>query len=156
MANPVDAQAGAVIVAVVAAAAWGVGFGVSSWTAPPMPVCAWGFEGNDYCVQSLTISGWCPAGYPCPFDGNSTTVLGYTFLVVGVMAENGTYWLSVSIRGAPGEGYGYGFQLFGDPYGVPVGWVSPDGRLMVSWPDPIPSWENGAQLNSTVICGAAY
>jgi len=156
MTHSFGAPASVVIVAVVASAALGVGFGVASLTAPPTSVCAWGFEGNDYCVQSLTIGSWCPVGYPCPFTGNNTIVLGYSFLLSGMIATNGTYWLEVSIRGAPGEGYGYTFQLFDNAFGVPVGWVSPDGLTMVSWPDPVPGWENGVQWNSTVICGAAY
>jgi hypothetical protein len=154
MAVPLDVRTAFVIAATVAVVAFASGVGMwAVMSAPSVSPCQWFYGGGMYCTQTLTTRGWCHVGMPCPYMGNSTLLLGYTFNVQPLITENGTLGLSVGAYG-PGEP-GTGHLLLSNPMGTPVAWTSSDGRLLVLWPNPPASWESPMPESATVICGVA-
>jgi hypothetical protein len=154
MGVPLDARTTFVILATVASVALASSIGAwSVMSAPSSGPCQWFYGGRLYCTQTLTVHGWCHVGTPCPYMGNSTVLLGYTFTVQPLITSNGTPGLSVSAYGL--NELGTGHLLLSNPMGTPVAWTSSDGRLLVLWTNPLPSWENPMPDSATVICGVA-
>jgi len=154
MAVPLGARTSFVIVATVASLAFASGIGAWSIMNPSSAgPCQWFYGDHEYCTQTLTTRGWCQVGYPCPYMGNSTVLLGYTFNVQPLVDSNGTPGLEVGASG--GGEYGTGHLLLANPTGAAVSWTSSDGKLLVLWPNPPPSWQRPIPDSATVICGVA-
>jgi len=154
MADPVSVRMSVVIIATVGAVALAAGFGsgaiLSPSTANP---CSSLYEGGVYCTQTMNVYHWCHEPAPCPYFGNSTTLLGYQFNVFPLITPNGTPGLEMSVLG-PNEP-GTGVLLLSNPIGAQVTWTSSDGLLLVVWPSPPPSWESPLPDSTHVICGVA-
>jgi hypothetical protein len=150
----VGARSTFVIAATVVSVALASGLG--AWSVQHSPAagpCQMLFGGRTYCTETLTTRGWCPSGTPCPYMGNSTVLLGYTFNVQPLLAENGTPGLEVGAYG-PGEP-GTGHLLLSNSFGTEVMWTSTDGLLLVIWTNAPPSWQTPPPEAANALCGVA-
>jgi len=154
MADAVGVRMSVVIIATLGAVALASGIGADTLlSGSSAGACPSFYGGGVYCTQTMTVHHWCHEPAPCPYFGNSTTLLGYQFNVFPLVTPNGTPGLEVSALGANEPGSGV--LLLSNPMGAAVTWTSADGLLLIVWPSPPPTWVSPLPDSTYVICGVA-